>query len=492
MSLRDRPASVAASAPRAIIDIGSNTVRLVIYGGPPRAPVVLHNEKVTARLGRGLAETGLISDKAAAQALTALARYAALLRIEGITSVDAVATAAVRDAANGPELMERIRALGLKPRLLSGEEEALASAHGVQAAFPGAHGVVADLGGGSLELVHVDPTGCEHGASMPLGTLRLPALRSSGPAAFRAAVRRHLSAAGWAGSQQQPLYLVGGSWRALARVAMQRDRWPLDDPHGYELTAQSAAALVKALRANKPGKGPAGAGALAGVPAGRLAAMPDAAALLEVLLQELAPTRVVFSSWGLREGVLLAGLERTALQEPPLLAGIADFAAARGTPPPLARQVADWTAPAAGEPADEPLRIAATMLALASFRAEPNRRVTEALDWALHKRWIGASAQDRAMLAATALANAGKTDLPPVLLQLATPERLRQAVGWGLAIRLCRKFSLCAVEVLEKSELVRSAQGLHLSVTPDLAPLVTESVNKHRRNLAQWLSLPCP
>ena len=96
------------------------------------------------------------------------------------------------------------------------------------------------------------------------------------------------------------------------------------------------------------------------------------------------------------------------------------------------------------------------------------------------------------MLAATALANAGKTDLPPILLQLATPERLRQAVGWGLAIRLCRKFSLCAVEVLEKSELVRSAQGLHLSVTPDLAPLVTESVNKHRRNLAQWLGLPCP
>lgn len=473
-------------SPRAIIDIGSNTVRLVIYGGPPRAPVVLHNEKVTARLGRGLAETGRISGKSATLALTALARYAALLRIQGITSVDAVATAAVRDATNGQELLERIRALGLNPRLLSGEEEALASAHGVQAAFPGAQGVVADLGGGSLELIHIAPDGCEHGASMPLGTLRLTALRSAGPAAFRKTVQRQLAAAGWGGSQQQPLYLVGGSWRALARVAMQRDDWPLDDPHGHELTAPAAAALTKALKAGKPAKG------LAGVPAGRVAAMPDAAALLEVLLQELAPTRVVFSSWGLREGVLLAGLDAATLQQNPLLAGVTDFAEGRGIPAALARQVADWTAPAAGQPADEPLRLAATMLALASFRAEPNRRVTEAMDWALHKRWIGASAQDRAMLAATALAHAGQVDLPPVLHQLAAPDRLHQAVGWGLAIRLCRKFSLCLPEVLLGSALSVSGAGLHVSVTPAHAPLLTDGVDKHRRNLAQWLGLACP
>ena len=486
MSLRVRPAPVAASAPRAIIDIGSNTVRLVIYGGPPRAPVVLHNEKVTARLGRGLAETGRISDKAAALALAALARYAALLRLQGIKTLDAVATAAVRDAANGQDLLDRIRALGLKPRLLSGEEEALASAHGVQAAFPGATGVVADLGGGSLELIHIDPDGCEHGASMPLGTLRLTALRSAGPAAFRATVRRQLAAAGWAGSQAQPLYLVGGSWRALARVAMQRAGWPLDDPHGYELTALDAAALVKALKSGKPGKG------LIGVPAGRLAAMPDAAALLEVLLQELAPTRVVFSSWGLREGVLLAELTPAAMREHPLLAGVADFAKVRGIPAALARQVADWTDAAAEAPESEPLRLAATMLALASFRAEPNRRVTEAMDWALHKRWIGASAQDRAVLAATALANAGQVDLPPVLAQLAPAELLRQAIGWGLAIRLCRKFSLCVPPVLAGSRLTRSEQGLHLSVTDSLQPLLTDGVEKHRRNLAQWLGLPCP
>lgn len=482
---RVRSAAAATSVPRAIIDIGSNTVRLVIYGGPPRAPVVLHNEKVTARLGRGLAETGRISEKAAAQALAALARYAVLLRLEGIKAVDAVATAAVRDAENGPELLDRIRALGLKPRLLSGEEEALASAHGVQAAFPDADGVVADLGGGSLELIHISPDGCEHGASMPLGTLRLTALRSAGPAAFGGAIRRELAQAGWAGSQQQPLYLVGGSWRALARLAMQRARSPLDDPHAFELSAQSAAELALALQSGKLAKG------LAGIPSGRLAALPDAAALLDVLLHELAPTRIIFSSWGLREGVLLRRLDNAVRLQNPLLAGVAAFADARGSPPALAEKVADWTAAAAGPQPNEVLRLAATMLALASFRAEPNRRVTEAMDWALHKRWIGVSAQDRAMLAATALANAGQVDLPPVLHQLASADQLRQAIGWGLAIRLCRKFSLCVPQVLAGSALTRSTDGLHLSAAADLRPLLTDGVEKHRRNLAQWLGLPC-
>ena len=137
---------------RAIIDIGSNTVRLVIYGGPARAPEVLHNEKVTARLGKGVAENGKLGQRAMSTALASLARYRTLLELKGIAEVDVVATAAARDAVNGPEFLAQIRALGLTPRLLSGEEEAITSAHGVIGAFPRAQGVVGDLGGGSVEL----------------------------------------------------------------------------------------------------------------------------------------------------------------------------------------------------------------------------------------------------------------------------------------------------------------------------------------------------
>jgi len=175
---------------QAVIDIGSNTVRLVIYGGPARAPVVLFNEKVAARLGKGVAENGKLADKAMNTALSALGRYSALLRAQGVSKVHTIATAATRDAANGPQFLEAIAALGLSPRLLSGEEESLTSAAGVAGAFPEARGVVADLGGGSLELVHVAGLEHEHGSSLPLGTLRLPALREVGPAKFKRNVEK--------------------------------------------------------------------------------------------------------------------------------------------------------------------------------------------------------------------------------------------------------------------------------------------------------------
>jgi exopolyphosphatase/guanosine-5'-triphosphate,3'-diphosphate pyrophosphatase len=100
-----------------------------------------------------VAENGKLSAKSMASAFGALRRFAALLRLQGVKDWQCVATAAVRDAANGTAFLQQIAALELEPRLLTGEEEALASARGVMAAFPGARGVVADLGGGSLELV---------------------------------------------------------------------------------------------------------------------------------------------------------------------------------------------------------------------------------------------------------------------------------------------------------------------------------------------------
>ena len=145
---------------RAIIDIGSNTVRLVIYNGPPRAPVVLLNEKVTARLGRDVADTGKLSNKATRLALDALRRYATLLDLGQVTDVQTVATAAVRDAQNGQQFLREIERLGLSPQLLSGEDEARLSATGVLAAFPGAHGIAGDLGGGSLELARIADNFC--------------------------------------------------------------------------------------------------------------------------------------------------------------------------------------------------------------------------------------------------------------------------------------------------------------------------------------------
>lgn len=485
--LRKRLNAAAMDARIAIIDIGSNTVRLVVYGGPPRSPAVLLNEKVTARLGKGLGETGLLSEKAMKTALAALARFATLLRIMGITDVETVATAAARDAANGPEFLNAVTALGLKPRLLTGEEEATTSAIGVMAAFPGAHGVVADVGGGSLELTLCEGDRCHHGITTPFGTLRLAALRAGGVGRFNATVRNALQAAQWQEGAGLPLYLVGGSWRALARIAMFEMSWPLDDPHGFELAPELALEICERLAKVKP---PTNVPRLSG---SRLASVPDAAALLAVLVREIRPSVLVFSAWGLREGLVHARLDPATQAQSPMLAGINAFAETMDVPAALGSIVADWTADAgtgAGAGAEnQSLRLAATTLALAAFRIEPNLRAEEASGWALRKRWIGIDDAGRGVLAMACLACTGRTTIPEDLARLAPLPDLQQAVTWGLAVRLARKFSAGVPQAMSDSALRREDGKLVLAIRAPLHPLYSEGVDKDLRLLADWLEL---
>jgi exopolyphosphatase/guanosine-5'-triphosphate,3'-diphosphate pyrophosphatase len=196
-------------------------VRLVIYGQPLRAPKVLHNEKVTARLGKGVAESGDLSPKAMALALASLARFKAILGLQGVTEVDVVATAASRDAGNGPAFLEAIAKLGLTPRLLSGEEEAITSAHGVLVPSR-AKGVVGDLGGGSLELVDVDGGAAPMASACRWARCACPRLRAQGQRAFGQKITKALAKAEWKATPGQTLYLVGGSLRALPAMSWCR------------------------------------------------------------------------------------------------------------------------------------------------------------------------------------------------------------------------------------------------------------------------------
>ncbi len=488
-------------------------MRLVIFGGPARVPVTLYNEKVTARLGRGVAEDGRLSTKAKRTALASLARYAALLRLLGVTDIECVATAAVRDAVDGAAFLARIAELGLSPRLLSGEQEALTGAQGILAAFPGAAGVVADLGGGSLELTDIAADACEHGVSMPLGTLRLPPLRSGGAGKFAHRVRNMLSTAHWSGEPGQDLYLIGGSWRALARYAMERDHWPIDDPHGFELAPEAALKLARSLMAVQSHDGRAVQAALAsgdkpggevaavrvnaptavpGISTSRLASLPDAAALLGVLVRELKPARLIFSSWGLRDGLLASRLSPAARAQDPLVVAVSDFVQGLGPElPGAAAAVAKWIAPAtaADGPVRERLRLSAAMLALASMRAEPNLRAELGTDWALRKRWIGISAEGRAMLALALRSNNGRATVTAELLRLAPPHRLREAQAWGLATRLCRRFTGAAPEALAATGIRIEGGQLVLWARDDMAVLHSDTVARDHRWLAETLGL---
>lgn len=469
---------------RAIIDIGSNSVRLVVYNGPPRAPVVILNEKVNARLGKDLGKTGAISDKAMRTALSALARFAELLRLLEVDHVQCVATAAARDASNGPEFLEAVRRIGLSPRLLSGNEEARTSATGVIAAFPGAKGIAADLGGGSLELVEIDGEVCPRGITLPFGTLRLPDLRAAGPEAFAATVGEGLARQQWDTGRELPLYIVGGSWRALALQAMHAVRWPLDDPHAFEISAQDALQLCRTFERGKLEK------ADPRISNARMATLPDAAALLAQLVTQLSPSKLVFSSWGLREGLLYQQVPQAVKAEDPMLASVAGFAQASFVEPGTAAAVTAWTSNVCQDaPGEGNLRQAATLLALAAMRTEPNLRTEEAMTWALRKRWIGVDKRGRGMMAMTVLANSGLTVIPDQFGKLADKKDLDRAIAWGLAIRLCRRLTGGTVPALAHSSLTVDGGRVVLSLNETVQALYSAGIGKDLKALSEWLGL---
>ena len=470
---------------RAVIDIGSNTVRLVVYSGPQRAPNVWLNEKVTARLGRDLAVTGRIPDEAMDMALEGLARFISILNDLGVGDVDVVATAAARDASNGPQFLRQVESLGLQPRLLSGLEEAQTSAFGVIGAFPGAHGVVADLGGGSLELISVEDGSCHDGASLPLGTLRLPALRARGGSSFASAVRRELKKAGWASEHPGPLYMVGGTWRAMASYAMHKAKYPISDPQAFELPT----ALAHKLAAKLARSDPQDLVAISGISESRAAGLPDAAAMLRVVLEELEPDSLVISAWGLREGLLFQRLSPVARQQDPLLTAVTHFATPRGSDISSATLKLAWTAEAVDgrNRGSERIRLAATMLTMAATRLEPNMRMKHSVDWALEKRWLGLDNTGRAMMAQCLRAACKQPESTAELRQLATEEQLHRASAWGLANRLCRRVGAGTRVSLMNTALVREGQVLLLKVAPERAHLISESVQSELETLASWI-----
>lgn len=484
----DREGTFSGNKPeRAIIDIGSNTVRMVIFGGSPRAPSVLFNEKVAARLGRDIATTGLLPGDAMDMALRELWRFAMLIEVLGIKDVETVATAAVRDAANGAQFLEEIARIGLEPRLISGTEEARLSAQGVIGAFPGARGVVADLGGGSLELVRIGKGGVEHATSLPLGTLRLGEYRDGDEPAMVRRLADRLVQAGWGSAIEAPLYLVGGTWRAIAVHDMARRKYPLSDPHGYELDAGRTAKLAARIAAAAPERLLIDSR----ISIMRSEIMPDAAVLLEAMLETLMPERIVFSSWGLREGLLYDRLPDHTRAQDPLLAGVAIFAAQCGAPPVLASHIAGWTADVAPSRAAgaERIRLAANMLALASMQLEPNLRLDHAVDWALHKRWIALDAAGRAMIAAAVAANRNVADRPKGLERLASQEELDEAISWGLATRLARRLGARSRQSLQVSRLTADNGALVLRLRDSHSNLFSLANERDMAALAEHMGL---
>ncbi|WP_322963737.1 Ppx/GppA family phosphatase [Sphingomonas fuzhouensis] len=475
-------------APRnAIIDIGSNSVRLVVYQGPARLPAILFNEKVMAGLGRGLAATGAIDRASLTKAQVALARFASLAREMGVTTLRTVATAAVRDAANGGELIACAESLGLEVELLSGEQEAKAAGEGVLSAIPDADGIVGDLGGGSLELVRVRDGQVEDRVSFPLGVLRIPALRERGSKAFERHIGRLIDDAGWEGrGRGLPFYLVGGSWRALARLDMTLADYPLPIIHHYELTPLDIVRLSRTIpHLSKPRLRE-----VKGLSSSRAATLADATALLSVLLKHLGSSTTVVSAFGLREGLLYGGLDAKTRALDPLIVAAREEGRLLGRFPEHGDLLESWIAPLfTGESAAEGrLRHAACLLADVGWRANPEFRAERGVEIALHGNWVGIDAEGRAMLAqALHTSLGGGLDIPAPLAELASPAQLKLATSWGLAIRLGQRLSGGLAGPLERTALVLDDSRLGLAMLEADQGFYGEAVERRHAALATAL-----
>lgn len=472
---------------RAIIDLGSNSIRMVIYDGPPRIPFELHNEKVQARLGRGLSETGAIHADGYAMALDACRRFKALLDASGITAVRTVATAAAREASNGPQLLRDIATIGLRPDLLSGAAEGRASAAGVLSAFPGVEGVVADLGGGSLELAEISGVTIGRSDSVPLGVLRLHGLHDS-PKPFANAVREVLHGAGWKARKAGPiLYLVGGSWRALGHLDMHLVGSAHPGIHGYVLRPDRIEPLRKAIAE----LGPRVLRDVPGVSASRIPALDDAAQLLAGVAGHLGSREMIISGFGLREGLLFEALDDSVRGEDPLLAAVADYAGRQGNWQWNGDVVDAWIAGACAEdpPAEKRIRRAACHLAGIDLHPQSDVRARHGMELAWLGAWIGINAVERALLAATLWAAwAGRGECPAVR-DFLTPEAGRRAAVWGRAIRLAERVSGGCSRVLHHARLSADATDLTLTFAPGYGALGEGVAVKQLVYLAQLLDL---
>ncbi len=390
--------------PLGVIDIGSNSVRLVIYEGAVRALTPLFNEKVLCGLGRSIATTGKLDAESIACAVTALTRFRAVARTLGVKNLRAVATAAVRDASNGAEFILRgEKACGTRIEVLRGEKEAELAAQGIMMGFVGADGIAGDLGGGSLELIDLARERLAEATTLPLGGLRL--MDSSAQKIDRAMslVDEALSRVPWLDQgRDRAFYAIGGTWRAIARLHMAKTDYPLRVIDGYAIPASEVIAFCEALRKEKKVSSVPG---IENIPKARREVLPYGTLVMERLLQRLSSSEVIFSVFGIREGLVFSLLPEHERRKDPLLSFCEDYAGRRSRSLAHARELVAWTdaifePPGPDETAEERrLRHAACLISDIGWRAHPDYRGEQSLNTIAHAALGGTDHAGRMFLA---------------------------------------------------------------------------------------------
>lgn len=480
--------------PVSVVDIGSNSVRLVVYDGLRRAPTPVFNEKILCGLGRGVATTRQLNPQGMERALAALRRFRALSRQIGAREVYAVATAAAREAENGPQFVDTAEeALGAHIDVLSGKEEARLAAMGVMAGVTDADGLIGDLGGGSLELIDVSGGQIRDGITFPLGPLRLIDMSGGSTAKAREIIDKYLDASPLLTRLKgRNLYAVGGTWRSIARIHMAQTRYPLHVLHNYTIgreQARSVADLVAHLSSSSLKD-------IKTVSKSRIDTLPYGALVLERLLAKSKVKQMVVSIYGVREGLLYSKLPKRKREADALLSSCWDFCCRYARSPEHELELCDWTDKLFAHksfeetPAERRLRQAACFLADIGWRAHPDYRAQRSLGMISQAAFVDIDHAGRAFLALTVYFRyeGEEEGLTSSLARLVDDRTLERARLLSEVFRLAYIITAAMPGVLPKigMELV-GTKNLTLRVPRKFADLMGERVAKRLDSLAGQL-----
>ena len=485
---------IQGAQPVAVLDIGSNSVRLVVYERHARALTPLYNEKSSCALGRGLAATGRIADANMDRALTAMQRFALVARLMRVGKVHVLATSAVRDAANSQSFVSAIeQVMGEDVRVLSGEEEAHFAALGVLAGIPQFAGIVGDLGGGSLELSSLSIGREAVGETHELGVIRLQDDSGGSPVRATALARARLKSSKLVKGHPSKLFCaIGGTWRSFAKILQVQSKYPLHMVQHYIVSAAEAAKLcddiLAAVAAGRPMPG------AENVSSSRRDLVPYSAAVLSEILKAGNFERIVFSALGVREGYLYSLLGRDEQQIDPLTQAAEEMNLLRSRSPAHAADLIGFSGQfleaigATETPEQRRLRAVACQLADIGWRGHPDYRGEQSVDLVAYGSLVGVDHPGRAFLSQVlAVRYMGlKHKISQGLLALAGPADTQRAKLIGLLMRVAYPMSAAMPGVLPRIRFEVESGALKLLLPGDLAFLDGE----HFRGRLEHLATP--
>jgi exopolyphosphatase / guanosine-5'-triphosphate,3'-diphosphate pyrophosphatase len=479
--------------PIAVIDIGSNSVRLLIYEGATRSPTPLFNEKVMCGLGRSVAITNRIEGDSAARALAALARFRRIAEQLGAGKPWIMATAAVREAENGAEFVEQIEAVfDARVMVLTGQREGEMAGAGVQAGFERPDGIAGDLGGGSLELVTVPANRERRAITLPLGGLKLAQRAENDLLKAERLTQQDLDTVPWlADGAGRTFYAVGGTWRAIGKMHMHELNHPLQITHDYRIEYEQAIHYCELIMRGKRSRD--------GGPESRRDVLPLGGLVLKMSLERIRPTALVFSAFGIREGLLYTLLSRTEQIRDPLIAFCEEYALLRSRSPTHATELCSWTdalfvPPGPREFAGERrLRHAVCYLSDIAWRAHPDYRGEQALHTIIHSAMIGVDHPARAFIALSVYFRHARdpndSPLGRKLLPLLSKASIKRARLLGASIRVAHMLSVGAAGIIPRLLPIYEGQSLVLRLPADLAILDGERLRKRLSVLGELLAV---